>query len=338
MLKYIYQSKVELAMYFTPKDSFNICSDEEYPSFIEEITKVLEEGSVTGDLPSFDGLLLRYRYFKTEGAKATIVILHGMTEFIQKYYEMIWYMINSGYNVFIFDQRGHGMSGREVDDQHITHVDDFDYYVKDLDCLIKDLVVPNCDGTDIYLFGHSMGGAVALLYLMDYENNIKKALFCSPMIEPWMTNLPRFVLRSFFKKQRKKEGPKGKFIHSGSWDPNPDFAKSTDMSYNRFLSNLNIRRADWHYQNSSASNATIDEFGKVRDMVMKHRKASDIKIPIRILIADDDQLVKRETTIKFARLSDKIELINIHNSKHTIYTSSPEAIKEFYKRMFEYYG
>lgn len=325
-------------MYFTPLSSFNICSDEEYPSFIEEVTRTLEEGSTEGYVDSFDGLKLHYRSFRVRDPKASIVILHGLTEFIQKYYEMIWYMINSGFNVYIYDQRGHGLSGREVDDQHIVHVKDFQDYVKDLDCFVRGVVDP--DGTDIplYLFSHSMGGAVALFYIMQYENRVAKAAFSSPMVEPHMTDLPRFVLHHFFKKQRRKEGDQGKFIYSGVWDPNPDFTKSTDMSYNRFLSNLNIRRADWHYQNSSASNGFIDESSKVRYGLLDKSNIANIRIPLLIMVSSDDKLVKTTETRKLARRTDKITLVEIPDSKHTIYTSSEGAIKEFYKNMFEFYG
>ena len=70
-------------MYFTPNKDFKICPDEEYPDFIARITPVLEDNSETGDFESFDGLKLRYRFFKVTDAKASIVILHGVTEFLQ---------------------------------------------------------------------------------------------------------------------------------------------------------------------------------------------------------------------------------------------------------------
>ena len=324
-------------MYFTPNKSFKICSDEGYPEFIEEVTKTFEEVSEKGLHPSFDGLLLNYRFVKVTDAKASVVFLHGLTEFLQKYYETAWYLINSGYNVFLFDQRGHGLSGREVEDRHLVHVNDFNDYARDLDSFIKGVVEPNSDGLPIHLFSHSMGGAVALLYLTSFENNISKAAFCSPMIEPRTAKLPRFMLKSFFKKQRRKEGPDKKFIYSGGWDPNPSFDKSTDMSYNRFLSNLNIRRADWHYQNSSASNAWIDESAKVRDMLLNRKVMKRLKIPVLFMLADEDRLVKTEVTLKLAKMSDKIKIVHIENSKHTIYTSSPQAIEKFWETLIDYY-
>lgn len=325
-------------MYFTPNKSFTICSDEDYPKFIEDVTKVIEENSESGLHKSFDGLTLNYRFIKVKDAKASVVFLHGLTEFLQKYYELTWYLINSGFNVFLFDQRGHGQSGREVSDQHLVHVNDFLDYAKDLDSFIKGVVEPNSEGCPVYLMSHSMGGAVALLYLTRFENNIKKAAFCSPMIEPKTANLPRFMLKAFFKKQRRKEGPDKKFIYSGTWDPNPNFEKSTDMSYNRFLSNLNIRRADWHYQNSSASNAWIDESARVRGLLLNKKLVANIKVPLLFMLADEDTLVKTDTTLKFTKMSDKIKIVHISNSKHTIYTSSPEAIKTFCDTLINYYS
>lgn len=324
-------------MYFTPNKDFKICSEEEYPEFIARVTPLIEEASISGSHESFDGLKLSYRYIKVENAKASVVILHGLTEFMQKYYEMAWYLLNSGYNVFLYDQRGHGLSGREVDDPHIVHVNDFMDYARDLDSFMKGVVEPNCDKTPIYLCSHSMGGAVVFLYLSRFDNPVKKAAFSSPMIEPKTASLPRPVLIHFFRKQRKKEGPTGKFIYSGTWNPDPDFNKATDKSYNRFLSNLNIRRADIRYQNSSSSNAWIDESYEIRSKLLDRKYISKIKIPMLVMLADDDTLVKTSTTLRFVKLNKNIEVAHISNSKHTIYTSSPEAISEFYRRLIEYY-
>ena len=326
-----------LSMYFTPNKDFKICHDDDYPKFIEEITPILENCSVTGDFASFDGLTLRYRYFKVENAKASIVVLHGVTEFLQKYYEMAWYFLNSGYNVFLFDQRGHGYSGREVPGEHLTHVKDFEDYVKDLDALIKGLVEPNSDGAPVYLMSHSMGGAVVFLYLAEFENNIRKAVFCSPMIQPRTSFIPRPMTLRFVKKQIKKEGLEARFIHSGQWDPNPVFDKSTDMSYYRFLTNLNTRRADWHYQNSSSSNAWLLEAVNVRDKLLDKKLMSKIKTKMLLMCSKDDKLVVTKTTYKFARSNPNITLLEIPNSKHTIYTSSHEAIETFYKNAIDFF-
>ena len=295
-----------LSMYFTPNKDFKICHDDDYPKFIEEITPILENCSVTGDFASFDGLTLRYRYFKVENAKASIVVLHGVTEFLQKYYEMAWYFLNSG-------------------------------YVKDLNAIIKGLVEPNSDGAPVYLMSHSMGGAVVFLYLAEFENNIQKAVFCSPMIQPRTSFIPRPMTLRFVKKQIKKEGLEARFIHSGQWDPNPVFDKSTDMSYYRFLTNLNTRRADWHYQNSSSSNSWLLEAVNVRDKLLDKDLMSKIKTKMLLMCSKDDKLVVTKTTYKFAKQNPNITLLEIPNSKHTIYTSSHEAIETFYKNAIDFF-
>ena len=71
---------------------------------------------------------------------------------------------------------------------------------------------------------------------------------------------------------------------------------------------------------------------------MNKKLAANIKIPILFLLADDDKLVKTEVTLKFAKLNPNIRIEHISNSKHTIYTSSPEAIADLYKTIFKYFG
>ncbi|MBP5617565.1 MAG: alpha/beta hydrolase, partial [Clostridia bacterium] len=51
---------------------------------------------------------IAYRFHPLEGALGVVVLVHGFTEFAEKYDEMTWYLLDHGYAVFRFDLRGHG--------------------------------------------------------------------------------------------------------------------------------------------------------------------------------------------------------------------------------------
>ena len=53
-----------------------------------------------GYMKSADGTRIHYGYVTTPVAKAAIVISHGFTECMPKYYEMIYYFAKAGYSVF----------------------------------------------------------------------------------------------------------------------------------------------------------------------------------------------------------------------------------------------
>src|SRR5262249_372367 len=69
-----------------------------------------------------------------------------------------------GFAVYAFDLRGHGNSQSELDRerQFVAH---FDSYRKDLDRFL-DLVASKEPGIPLFLFGHSMGGAIVTEYIL----------------------------------------------------------------------------------------------------------------------------------------------------------------------------
>ena len=74
-----------------------------------------------------------------------MVILHGMSEFTCKHYELAYYLLQQGYNVFLYDQRGHGRSQRLTDRIDLIHVERFSDFVEDLDLFVNNIVLPAAD-------------------------------------------------------------------------------------------------------------------------------------------------------------------------------------------------
>ena len=94
-----------------------------------------------GYMKSADGTRIHYGYVTTPVAKAAIVISHGFTECMPKYYEMIYYFAKAGYSVYMVEHRGHGFSDRSVSDISMVTVNSFDDYVSDLDMFIREIVM-----------------------------------------------------------------------------------------------------------------------------------------------------------------------------------------------------
>ena len=143
----------------------------------------------TGQLKSYDKTPIRYYYALNPDARGTIVVLHGFCEFIGKYRELLYTFFNAGYSVFFHEQRGHGRSGKKVKNGYI-YVKDFSEYEKDLKYLLDYKILPLLGEIlpedkrkthPLFLFGHSMGGAVATLFLEDYPEYFDAAVLSSPM-------------------------------------------------------------------------------------------------------------------------------------------------------------
>ena len=130
-----------------------------------------------------NNIKIAYKLFKVKNPKATVVISSGRTESMIKYQELIYDLMQNSYNVYILDHRGQGFSGRIYkQDSQIGHVHRFENYVKDLDTFVESIVKKQGDEV-LFLLAHSMGGAIASLYLEQHHGVFKAAVLSSPMHE-----------------------------------------------------------------------------------------------------------------------------------------------------------
>lgn len=113
-------------------------------------------------------------------SKGSIVISSGRTEGSIKYKEVFYDLYHNGYSVFTLDHRGQGQSGRMTENPDKGHVEDFRFYVGDLQQFIDKTVVPNSEQQP-YLLCHSMGCTIGALYLMQHPDVFQKVVFASPM-------------------------------------------------------------------------------------------------------------------------------------------------------------
>lgn len=95
--------------------------------------------------------------------KATVVIVHGYAEHSGRYGHVGVRLAGSGYAVGAYDLRGHGRSeGKRA------FIRQFDEHIQDLRAFLNRVpqVVPD---KPVFLFGHSLGGAIAVLYAITHQ-------------------------------------------------------------------------------------------------------------------------------------------------------------------------
>lgn len=138
-----------------------------------------------GFFGSFDGIggvSIHYARFVQEQADfPTIVIVPGRGESYLKYQELTLDLYHQGYNIFIIDHRGQGLSERLLANSHKGYVAKFQDYVDDLQYFIENIVTEQCSAQP-YLLAHSMGAAIATRFMQDSPSAIKAAVLSSPML------------------------------------------------------------------------------------------------------------------------------------------------------------
>ena len=132
-----------------------------------------------------------------------LVISSGRSEAYLKYKELCFDLFNLGFNVFLLDHRGQGLSERTLKNPHKGYVENFQYYVDDLATFIDNIVTPHCTNNGNihkpYLLAHSMGGAIAARYLQDHPDNIQAAVLSSPMLGFISGGIPDVIALSIIK-------------------------------------------------------------------------------------------------------------------------------------------
>jgi alpha-beta hydrolase superfamily lysophospholipase len=119
---------------------------------------------------AFDGVALHHYHWIPKNAKAAIVISHGWSEHAGRYHAFAEWFVERGFEVHALDHRGHGKSEGKR-----GHVGRWLNYAKDLEQLRLSL-----DLTPQYLIGHSMGGMISVLHLLEYPNRFAAVALSGP--------------------------------------------------------------------------------------------------------------------------------------------------------------
>lgn len=126
-----------------------------------------------------------------EQRRGVCVLLHGQTEFIEKYGEVIGELQARGYCVATFDWRGQGMSSRLTADSRKSHIQDFAQYDEDLTTFLDQVVTPMGAGAPLAL-AHSMGAHILLRTLHDKPRTFGAAVLSAPMLAVSTRGYPRW--------------------------------------------------------------------------------------------------------------------------------------------------
>jgi lysophospholipase len=136
-------------------------------------------------LTTSDGRRIRIGFWVPAGAKGTVFLLPGRTEYIEKYGRAAADLARRGFATLSVDWRGQGLSDRALDDPIPGHVVDFAEYQRDLQAMIAGARAQGLP-EPYYLLAHSMGGCIALRGLMG-AHPFQAAAFTAPM---WSILIP----------------------------------------------------------------------------------------------------------------------------------------------------
>ncbi len=215
------------------------------------------------------------RWRPDQDAKAVVAIVHGFGEHCGRYPNVVDTLVPAGYAVYSFDNRGHGKSfGKR------GHIDEWEDYRTDVFAFLEQ-VRENEPDTPLYLMGHSLGGLIALDFILRLPDGVEGVVISGPALTQGAVN-PLLLIAS-------------RIISVIA----PSFGLDTQLESTDISRDPQVVMT---YQkdplvHSMASARLGTEMGSAIKWVRKH--AADLKVPILLIHGGEDKLVPAKTSQEF---------------------------------------
>ncbi len=260
--------------------------------------------SETGHFAARDGIQLQYRVWLAEGApRGTVVVMHGFAEHGMRYGHLVDVLVPAGWNVLSMDARGHGESGGTR-----VFCKSFQEYTDDLARGIA-LSREKLPGRQV-LFGHSMGGLIALRLLIDQPRLVDALVVSNPALAN-KVQVPAWKVALAQVASRVSPGltiPSGIPTSDVSRDPLEVAAYSQDPLVSKDAT------ARWY-----------TEFVQAQGEVLA--RAQDVReLPTLALVGDGDKIIDPQVTLAFfQRVAGSGQTVHTYPGFYHELINEPEA-------------
>lgn len=143
----------------------------------------LRDASLTHEESRFAGArgtpLFAQAWLPPQGVepRGALVVMHGLKDHSDRYADLAEQLAQGGLAVHAFDLRGHGNSEGDR-----VWVEAFDDYVSDLDGFVRTVQARHA-GKPVFVLGHSMGGAISTLAVLDKKTPVAGLILSAPALK-----------------------------------------------------------------------------------------------------------------------------------------------------------
>ncbi len=273
--------------------------------------------AVYGQFDGVGSITLEYAKFPNDTSNNTIVIVNGLRETFTKYAEIIYDFHSLGFSVYTYDHRGQGQSQRLLENSKKSYIDFFDNFASDLHTFLFDVVLPENRQGNVFLLGHSMGGAIVSLYLEKYNHDhIRGAILSSPMLGiqtpyyDWVSTGLTSVNVYFGQREEYAVGqednkPLGSYMEN-----------RLTTSLDRFEKIKSLKKTFPGHFLGGVTYGWLEESYFAMEYIRQN--SGRIYVPILLLQAGQDSLVTLDAQFDFCRNVMKCYLQRFKDAKHEI--------------------
>lgn len=278
------------------------------------------DGFQWGHFKNPEGADIRYGHAAPEGEpKGRMVILPGLRESVEKYFEVVNEMVGKGFEVWVMDWRGQGGSERYLaDNPQKAHHEGYDEQIETLHAFTQN-ILPKSD-KPLFMVGHSMGAHIGMRYLKEHEGVFDSALLSSPMIDIVTAGLPKPLARQMAK-FAKAGNYLEKYIPGGS-----DYkGREAFEGNNKTTDPVRFEAANDVIDNNPALKIGEPTYGWIYhtfisiDVLNDEAYLKAIKTPILMEVSDNDKIVERAAQDRALKFLPNAQKVDISGAKHEIW-------------------
>lgn len=145
------------------------------------------------------------KYSEVKEPKGTIIIFHGMAEHHIRYQTFVDFLNIHGYDVFLYDHRGHGTDKSIAELGYIAKEDGFKLLIKDGIEVIK-YIKKHKRTEKMILFAHSMGSLVAR-NVLSYYRGLDAVILCGTANPSKLTSIFGLIASGLTTKIKNPQNP-----------------------------------------------------------------------------------------------------------------------------------
>lgn len=268
------------------------------------------------------GREIRYGHVFPKNAKALISMNVGLSEFCEKYFEVMNELTAQGYAVSIHDWMGQGLSDRYLPNPHKRHIGTFQDDVDDYFDLMDHHILPKIEkkyGTNFQrmIVAHSMGAHITLHALLQRPDFASSAFLSAPLTrikacgslpEPMTVALLQTLNTCAHREYISfvggdwKEGQRRLMSHDTTRNNLTDqwFTKDTDLQ-------IGAPTVKWVYEAIMSCRT------------LRNADPSSLKIPFHLAMAEKDVLVDNNRTIEFIETMPNASYDIYENAYHELF-------------------
>ena len=230
-------------------------------------------------------------------------------------------------------------SYRLTEDPSLVHIDTWKRFVRDF-LKVCHVVKEQYSELPLFLFAHSMGGAIGTIAAAWETEFFQKIILSSPMIRPLTGNVPWSVTVAIAQVECLAGRNARYVIGQKPYDGSEILETSAAVSEARFTRYNEIRKQSREIQTSAASYGWLLASIKM-SWYLRYHGWKKLTAPVLLFQAEKDAFVSVRAIQKFAKKLQRkgrtsCEYMYMPGSKHEIFGSDDETMQAYVERILSF--